>query len=269
MLSRAGGLRLPTACANITLGVHESRPQEPVAIARCRPLRRAVTPTRERKAKQQVHEYDRQNDRHDHGHNHVFHRSIMRSRSPLPTLRRRDAVVAKRASMPPAIRARRTVGSGNLTTMATGLTLELCSRDGGEVVSSPNWDDVERMIHRLDGRTHCEVFIGDRATTEGLYVTGGPRRFVSWIQRWDVAAGDLEIDTAYDPSAPPGTVRFSLSNGQVDEVPATQTVDLKAVMQAARTYLESKDLDPEIPWIHEGPSAGPDLDPGSSPATTP
>jgi hypothetical protein len=111
--------------------------------------------------------------------------------------------------------------------------------------------DVERMIHALDGKTHCEVFIGDRTTTEGLNVIGGPNRFVTWVQRWD-AAKLLVIDTAFDPLSPPGTVRYTLSNGQVEEIPTGQTVDLQSVLQAASTFFEGRGLAPDLEWTHQG-----------------
>jgi hypothetical protein len=128
--------------------------------------------------------------------------------------------------------------------------LRLFTRDAPEALLPPVWEDVQRVLRGLDGDTRSEAHLGPDEET-GICVVGGPERYVLWVQRW--VDRDIVIDTAIDPNPPTGSMSVTLGNGQVDEIPLAETVDLATTLRAARTYFENQSLDGGTAWQHQGP----------------
>lgn len=135
--------------------------------------------------------------------------------------------------------------------MSLDLILERSSPTGEDAFVAPSWAEIGGVLDSLDGVIHSEVFLGNDKT-EGIIVVGGPDRFVVWVQRWDSTGRELAIDTALDPTASSGTVRFQLSNGQVDVFPLTQTVDRLTMVHAVRTFHSDGRPATDIQWEHQG-----------------
>lgn len=133
-------------------------------------------------------------------------------------------------------------------------TLALSTGGGNETIPAARWDDVERSIIGLDGETHSTMSLESDDST-GLFVFGGPDRYVLWVQRWD--GNDLVIDTAVDPHPPAGSMLVTLDNGQVDEVPLAKTVDLGIALRSSLTFSAVGALDSKTHWAHQGPPSEP------------
>jgi hypothetical protein len=129
----------------------------------------------------------------------------------------------------------------------SNLKLDSVSSSGRETIPSPTWADVERVIRRLDGEAYSEASLGS-GDEDGLFVVGGPDRYVLWIQRWDETEHELIIATASDPSPPAGSMTVTLSNDQQDEIPLARTVDRLTVTRAARAFLADQSLDADSKW---------------------
>lgn len=130
--------------------------------------------------------------------------------------------------------------------MSGDLVLRRHTRAGVEELGSPSMSDVLDASERLDGVTSSELSLADEGTT-GIHIVGGPDRFVCWVQRWD-DNDELVLATATDPNAPAGTVSVTLSNGQVDDVDLSRTIDASALRRAVRTYVEGRGLDASVTW---------------------
>ena len=70
-----------------------------------------------------------------------------------------------------------------------------------------------------------------------------------WVQRWN-QDNELALAEAIDPNAPDGSLRVTLSNGQVDEHSLGVTVGRAAVVRALESYLAHNTLDISVTWRH-------------------
>jgi hypothetical protein len=130
--------------------------------------------------------------------------------------------------------------------MAAELVLKRYASGAVEERPSPTIADALAALSRLDGLTSSELFITDQETA-GIYVVGGPDRFVCWVQRWN-QDNELAVAEAIDPSAPAGSLKVTLSNGQVDEHALAATVGRAAAIRALETYIAHNTLDISVAW---------------------
>jgi hypothetical protein len=145
-------------------------------------------------------------------------------------------------------------------------TLALVTGRGNETIAVANWEDVERSIASLDGGAHSFMSLESDEST-GLFIVGGPDRYVLWVQRWD--GNDLAIDTAVDPQPPVGSMIVTLDNGQVDEIQLANTVGLAVALRSSRAFFADGALDSHTEWTHQGPPSEVNRSvagPGDSPA---
>lgn len=130
--------------------------------------------------------------------------------------------------------------------MPAELVLKRYTQTGVEERASPSVDDVNAALLSLDGLTSTELVIAD-VDTAGIFVVGGPDRFVCWVQSWSEDRV-LAIAEATDPTVAEGVLAVKLKNGQVDEYSLSATIDRAAVGRAVQTYVETRELDPSVTW---------------------
>ena len=115
---------------------------------------------------------------------------------------------------------------------------------GGEQVNcdDPGWTKVESCIRRMDGSRFAEVWLED-GDASGLMITGGAYGRLM-VERISPDGNWLTIDAA-KPKEPAMEI---LENGPPD-FPANYIVDMETALRAAKTFLESGEMDQSLTWI--------------------
>jgi hypothetical protein len=109
------------------------------------------------------------------------------------------------------------------------------------VVSKPEWADIEKAIHRLDGARYCELALMTREAT-GISIFGG------WQGRYTCEL-IAESENGACLVSPNGRrdVLVNVTEGGEDS-PEMWAVGLVHVPKAAKTYAETGELDETLVW---------------------
>jgi Immunity protein Imm1 len=112
-------------------------------------------------------------------------------------------------------------------------------------VEGPTWQQVEEAIRTLDEDSSSDVIL---AVEDGWYlaVAGGNGRYLVFAQEpsgEDVAVAELVAHEAR--TGPPVQL---VVGGVYQDFPPAALTDLETALQAARAYLETGDLDPQLHW---------------------
>ena len=110
---------------------------------------------------------------------------------------------------------------------------------------NPSWNDIETAIRSLDGETRTLVVLGIGNPVPHMGIGGGTGGQYILYETPD----NLTFHNLINPNADKGKVRLK-AGGQEAEYRSKLCVRLAEVLQAARTYAESGQIDPTLNWEH-------------------
>ena len=108
---------------------------------------------------------------------------------------------------------------------------------------SPNWEDIEKAIRRMDGNLCSLVILGIGDPTPHMGIGGGrDGKYVLYA-----TPDNWVFYNLVDPNASPGE-QVLIAGGQPAEYPNRQCLGLAEVLCAAKTYSETGQLDSSLVW---------------------
>jgi hypothetical protein len=110
---------------------------------------------------------------------------------------------------------------------------------------NPSWNDIEKAIRGLDGETRTLVVLGIGNPVPHMGIGGGTGGQYILYETPD----NLTFHNLINPNTDKGKVRLT-AGGQEAEYRSKLCVRLAEVLQAAKTYAESGQLDPTLDWEH-------------------
>ena len=110
-------------------------------------------------------------------------------------------------------------------------------------LENPSWDQIEKAIRRLDGKrcTLVSLGIGDPVPHMGI-AGGGDGKYIVYV-----TPDNMRFHTLINPSAPPGKCML-VAGGQLGDYECKKCVSLREVLQAAKTYAETGQIDLGLKW---------------------
>jgi hypothetical protein len=122
-------------------------------------------------------------------------------------------------------------------------------------VADPSWEQVEAAIRSLDGCRHTDVTLTSPVAPGGtidLAVGGGNEGHYSMISDL-ITPDDIFGSYFIDPSRPEQPWVELVVGGQGVGYPSFLIASLPTVLQAARYFLDTGELDPVFTWVEELP----------------
>jgi hypothetical protein len=117
------------------------------------------------------------------------------------------------------------------------------TREKGQMISSPSWDNVEAAIRGLDGKTKTSVFL--YVTEDRLMGIGGGNNglYTVMIDAPEFVAAQNLVEPSKS-----GKEIMLVVGGQSAGYPERMCVDLSRVLQAARTFAEAGQAEGSLSW---------------------
>lgn len=112
-----------------------------------------------------------------------------------------------------------------------------------ETVINPSWQQVEKVIKKLDAKDHTEVVLQDGGQIS--VCGGGGRYFVS------IFTEDERSMVLTDPNKQGKAKEFLMCGGQKIALPAERVVDLESAVKAVRCYFDTRTADEELFWVED------------------
>jgi hypothetical protein len=110
-------------------------------------------------------------------------------------------------------------------------------------IRDPEWADVAKAIHALDGKSTDQVFLIIKEETHLLGIGGGE----AGIYVCDAQLPEGQY-TLVDPKKS-DTETVTVSNGDPLDYVRSHTVDLDTIIQAARWFFDHGELAPSFKWV--------------------
>ncbi|OKH19810.1 Imm1 family immunity protein [[Limnothrix rosea] IAM M-220] len=104
-----------------------------------------------------------------------------------------------------------------------------------------NWSDIETEIRRLNAKTQTLVTLETEDEVH-MAIGGGQGQYVAYV-----ALADESFHNIIDPSKSEREVNVMVG-GQESPYPEKQCVALETVLQAAKTFAESGQMDKTVVW---------------------
>lgn len=116
------------------------------------------------------------------------------------------------------------------------------NKDEGQLIENPNWSQIEIAIRELDGKHRTLVTLGADDETYMSIGGGHLRKYIV-----TVTFNNINFYTLVDLSNS-DEIETLFVGGQESKYPAKMCVDLLRCLLAARTFTESRQLDPLLTW---------------------
>lgn len=119
------------------------------------------------------------------------------------------------------------------------------NRDMGQAHKGEiSWNEIEKAIKGLDGRSRTMVIIGhDFGGNEAcMTVSGGLGLYIAYI-----TYDNISFHRLIDPNKSEESIDLT-PGGEMGEFPAKFCIDLEKVLRAARMFSSEGKVDPSLDW---------------------
>jgi hypothetical protein len=111
------------------------------------------------------------------------------------------------------------------------------------LVSDPSWQDIENAIKDLDGKVRTSAALHGEGEAHLAVGGGSSGRYLVYA-----TSDNRHFSTLTNGQAARSKVQLYIG-GQFGEYTDNLIVDIASALTAARSFAESGELDPTVPWL--------------------